>query len=74
MNLVENYMKEKLEQENDKRWVNFVRPPSFWQVVRDVWQGEGDLCRKITQSMEGLDAAGATGVLAKKEGKDKPVE
>ncbi len=67
-------MKERLRSPEDKRWANFVRPPSFWQVVRDVWQGEGDLCRKITQSMEGLDAAGATGILAEKEEKDKPTE
>lgn len=40
-------------------------------VARDVWSGEGDICQKITAAMRGLDAAGATGILAKKEEEKK---
>lgn len=49
------------------KWKNFTRPPSAWPVARDIWSGEGDICKRITEANMGLDAAGATGILAKKE-------
>ncbi len=59
------------EKERGNRWKNFKRPPEIWLVDRDVWSGEGEVCRRISEAKMGLDAAGATGILAKKE---KPEE
>lgn len=37
----------------------------FWDVLRDVWGGEQDLCLEITLAMKALKAAGLEGALGK---------